>query len=531
MGLEHFPINEDLLYKFIEANKKTFLPKKAKNKGGILINYSMVRMQIPWIMPKVLLAKGLEEKTDSSPVAVTWNRNDKLTDFFESYGVKHLSLNEECKKNIFGLIYAFYKTVCFVLFDGTGDGLKSLKMQGIKVGNNLYEDILRTSPLSTLRTCKNKVVIKKIVHLIWASHTLVRICKKYKIDFAITDDMAYHEGLFIKLFKKNGIRVIAGSNKSEKEVRLFKDGEVIRHNYVDVDDVRKEIQKYSFAQIDWVDKYLEERFKGNNGREIDRQAFSGKRVLSKEELVEQFGIDPNKKTVVIMAHTFTDAVFNYGDYYFRDYYDWTKKTLQLAANNSNCNWVLKPHPTRSSYNESADSIEMMFDRYKKDNMFFLSDDISSESIKNIADVLITIGGNAGAEYACFGIPAIIVGKPYYRGQGYTIEPSTYQEYEKYLLEIENINHLDKKQIENAKKVFYFKNSHANSKNIFSDDFSCLLNKKYDDMISKMSLSYFKNNEGTEYYNDRALEAVIEYMSNNDIKETEYYCRGRDKIVD
>ena len=91
--------------------------------------------------------------------------------------------------------------------------------------------------------------------------------------------------------------------------------------------------------------------------------FTGKKVFTREELQKKLGLDDKKKNVVIMAHTFTDAVFNYGNYYYRDYYDWTEKTLKIASKVKDVNWILKPHPTRAAYNESKDSIENMFKKY------------------------------------------------------------------------------------------------------------------------------------------------------------------------
>lgn len=525
MKTEDFPISSPLLEQFVNYNKKIW-PDKSHNKKYILVNLSMVRMQIPWILPKLLFAKGLEEKTGAKPVVLTWNSNEQLSSFFESFGAKHIALNELCKKNITGGAAALFRTVFFMLSDGTGEGLKQMKIWDLPVGKNLYEDILRTSPLSTIRNCRNKIVIKKIFHLLLSCYTLKKYCMKYPMEYAITDDMAYHEGMFIWLLKSMDTKIAACSNAGAKEVGFTADGEIIRHNWFSADRIREYVKSVTDEETIWVEKYLEEKFQGKNGREIDRQAFSGKKVLTKDDLTRQYGIDPQKKTVVIMAHTFTDAVFNYGDYYFRDYYDWTEQTLRIAASNTKVNWILKPHPTRGSYNESEDSIEKLFAKYQKGHMYFLSDDVSSESIKNIADVLVTIGGNAGAEYSCFGIPAVIVGKPYYYGQGYTIEPKTYDEYKSILEKADEIAPLSEGQVMLAKKVFFFKNGFRKDEdNKFHDEFADLLNNAYNQMQKEIPLQYFKSNDGTKKYNDQILQLVYEYMQEHDLKETQFYKKG------
>lgn len=525
MKMEDFPISSRLLEQFLDCNKKIW-PDRSRNNKYILVNLSMVRMQVAWILPKLLFAKGLEEKTGARPVVLTWNGNQQLSSFFESFGAAHIALNELCKKNISGAAVSLFRTVFFVLSDGTGEGLKQMKIGELPVGMSLYEDILRTSSLSTVRTCRNKIVIKKIFHLLLGCYTLRKYCRKYPVEYAVTDDMAYHEGMFIRLFKSMDAKIIACSNAGAKEVGFNADGEIIRHNWFDADRIREYVKSVTEEEVKWVENFLEEKFQGKNGREIDRQAFSGKKVLTKEDLIRQYGINPQKKTVVIMAHTFTDAVFNYGGYYFRDYYDWTEQTLKIAASNTKVNWILKPHPTRGSYNESEDSIENLFAKYQKEHMYFLSDDVSSESIKNIADMLVTVGGNAGAEYSCFGIPAVIVGKPYYHGQGFTIEPKTYEEYKAVLEKADRIRPLTEDQILLAKKVFFFKHGfRKDDDHKFHDEFADLLNTKYAEMIKDMPLQYFKGNEGTKSYNDALLQQITDYFGTHDMRECEYYQRG------
>ena len=352
--------------------------------------------------------------------------------------------------------------------------------------------------------------------------------KKHTPQVFINDDFAYHEGILIKLFLKKGAKVYASSNVGERETFLNKDDEVVRLMEYGYSKIKEDFKNVPEEAEQWTDLFLEERFLGKNGREIDRGAFYGKNVISRKELTEQYKINPDKKNVVIMAHTFTDAVFNYGNYYFRDYYDWVEETLKLAQNITNVNWILKPHPTRSAYNESEDSIEQLFEKYKKEHMHFLSDDVSAESIKYIADVVVTIGGNAGGEFSCFGIPAVIVGKPYYHGFGFTMEPSTREEYDAILKKAHEIEPLTKEQIKTAKQVFYLRLNMPKKKDeiYFDDEFANLLNLNYQEMIQSMALRYFAGNEGTKEHNGRILKLVTEYAEEHDLHDTAYYRKGK-----
>lgn len=523
--IESFPITEELVEEFIKVNETKWTKNSSQSDKYIIINLSMVRMQVAWVIPKLLFAKGIQDKTGATPVAVTWSDNKLLTKFFDSFGIEHISLDDLCNASKGLGIKAGLKTLATVLSGKSPDKIKNIKVNNCKVGFDIYEDIIRTSSLSTLRSSRNKIAVKKTIHILWAIYALIKYNKKHNISYAVMDDLGYHEGALIKIFDSFGAKVISSTNIGYEYINMTSDGMILRRAQVDRRDYTKLVDTVTEENVKETEKLLEERFAGKSGREIDRGAFAGKKVFSKEEMQEQLGLDKDKKTVVIMAHTFTDAVYNYGYYYFRDYYDWLEKTLEIAEAVTNVNWVLKPHPTRGAYNESSDSIEDMFARHKKSHMFWTGDDVSGESIKNISDVIVTIGGNAGAEYACFGIPSVIVGEPWYSRFGYTIEPTTLDEYKNILTNISDINKLDENQITIAKKLFYIRSNDNRSQKGYKDELASLLNGHYSNMLNKMAISYFKENKGTTEYNDETLKAYCEYIKSHDVKESQYYMRG------
>ena len=524
--IEDFPIDEKVVDEFISENKKKW--KTIKHNGKyIFLNFSMVRMQCGWIIPKILYAKGIEETSGAQPLVFTWNENALLTRFFESYGIQHISYHTVMKKDISSLFKSLWKTFCFMITDGTGDGLKNMYYLGVNVGKPLYEDILRTSPLSTIRSARNSICVKKIVHLLWLAGTFDKLCKKYPIEYGVSDDIAYHEGMLIKIMHQYTNNLFVSNNYRQRKIEIKNDTVERQGQYLNK-QCKEKIHLVSDEQAQWSLQHLKERFQGKNGRVIDRGAFLDKQIYTKKDMKEMIGIDNSKKNVVIMAHTFTDAVFSYGDTFCRDYYDWVEMTLRIASQNEAVNWILKPHPTRFAYNESVDSIELLFEKYKKENMFLLPDEVGGESIKYIADVIITIGGNAGAEYACFGIPVVIIGKPYYSGFGYTIEPTTKEEYKKVLLSIQEKELLDDEQKKIAQKVFYL----ANSKNLeldkspYRDIYAHLSNTQYEKMFKKAPLDYFKDNKGTQNYNSEYLKQISCIFPFDKIEQIEYFMRGK-----
>lgn len=74
----------------------------------------------------------------------------------------------------------------------------------------------------------------------------------------------------------------------------------------------------------------------------------------------------------------------------------------------------------------------------------------------MADVVITVAGTAGIEFAAAGgIPSILAGATSYSGFGFTVEPRTQTEYFQVLANIENIDRLIKGQQDTARKVFLY----------------------------------------------------------------------------
>ena len=524
MRKEDFPISAEGVKKLEAELEKHPEINISDDKGAVYVNLSMVRLQLAWVMPKLIYAKGIADEKGYRIYAICWRENELFEELLGSMGIKLLCLEKLIRSDICGGIKAALKTVGFMLFDGTGTGLQRFRYCGVNAGKYLYEDILRTSSLSTMVNARNKICFKKMLHILWMCSSLERFLKKHHPVYMVADDLAYHEAILLSLFKKNGAEIRNVSVGMEEDILFNKRGEAIRRGECLHRRIAAQLKKGNTSED--ALKLLDGYFKGEGGRILDRGAFRDKQVKDRDQLCKELGFDINKKNIVIMAHTFTDAVLNYGDLYFRDYYDWLDKTLSIAEQTDNVNWILKPHPTRGAYNEAEDSIEDMFERHKKPHMFFLPDDVSTESIKYLADVIITIGGNAGAEFACLGIKPVIVGKPYYHGFGYTEEPASLDAYEKVLRNIAELPALDDEQTAMARTVFSLKNNDAKSDMAFKDDLATKLSGLYTKMLDKMAVDYFQSNEGTMEYNDMVCAFLTDHFKEHDISECEYYSRGK-----
>jgi hypothetical protein len=205
-----------------------------------------------------------------------------------------------------------------------------------------------------------------------------------------------------------------------------------------------------------IDKYLNERISGkvqhfdvvnsykNKDDEIDPTKFRGK-------LKDRY-------VVLVAAHAFKDAPHDSNLTMFRDYYDWFTYTLKYISEhcNSNLVYLIKPHPSAMKYNEEV-VVEKLFNETfnsRHTNVFLIEPSLNTKALIDFVDLTVTCSGTIGIEFACFGIPTLVVGKPFYSGWGFSVEPSNLSEYDSLLSDPLKISKLSMTQINIAKSLFY-----------------------------------------------------------------------------
>ena len=153
-----------------------------------------------------------------------------------------------------------------------------------------------------------------------------------------------------------------------------------------------------------------------------------------------------------MAHVFKDSPHSSSMMLHLDYYSWLFDTIKVASQSKNIDWIVKPHPASSLYNETGD-VEDMINIINSSNIHLCYEDFNTKSIKYCADAIVTVYGTAGLEFACLGIPVLLAGRSFYAGHGFTIEPQTLSDYHKILLSMNKIKRLTENKINSALEVY------------------------------------------------------------------------------
>ena len=201
----------------------------------------------------------------------------------------------------------------------------------------------------------------------------------------------------------------------------------------------------------------------------DLFSFSGtqfnKKILSRDATRRELGLAADKKVAVIFPHILWDGSFFYGEDLFEDYTEWLVETIKAACDNDRVQWVVKLHPAhvvkaeRENYRGKPAElvalegvVETLPEHVK---LVHPGDSISTYSLLETADYVVTVRGTVGIEAALLGVPVVTGGTGRYDRRGFTIDSSSQEEYKARLAKLETYPPLTKDQIELAERYAYY----------------------------------------------------------------------------
>jgi len=436
--------------KFINLNRKYWADIKGSQKKGYIL-VDGLKSSAAYLVVASRAVKSIEENTGCLPIVLanafsfSWGFWKKV---YESYNINNfLYLKNYYWRAVF-VFRALILSLDFYMKKRNVSDLLKLEFEGVYVGDLIYDNILRFN--------KGLYTIEKIkwnyFGYIFSAFLRVMICKeifnKYNIKYVyVCLPVFIKGGILVRIADQKGAIVVLASRKLMKS---YEGLDIMEGKYrprkLDVEALRQKDQLYKD-----IDAYFNKRFSGEVN-EIDvLKSYKGKIEYNKDVLCERLGLDKSKPIVFIMPHAFSDGPHHtpIEKLLFRDFYVWLVETIKCVSEITNINWIMKPHPMSFKYNEEGE-VKRLVDLYGKNNIKICPDDLNTKSIKDIADVILTVQGKSGLEFGCFGIPAIVTSQASYSGFGFTIEPRTVEEYFNLLKNISAIPKLNEDQIKTAK---------------------------------------------------------------------------------
>jgi capsule polysaccharide export protein KpsC/LpsZ len=275
--------------------------------------------------------------------------------------------------------------------------------------------------------------------------------EEYDIKAVVTSHNVYAEyGILCRLANQYGADVYL---KDMKVFKLYDEKIHINEHFLKPSRQEYEEALSDEALYQKALEYLTSRLDGTADQIDVKNAYKNKTIYTKDNILDYFDLSRENKNVFILAHAFSDGPHVGGGLLFNDYYHWLVEAIKIMSTVKGVNVFVKPHPSSYMWSETG-AVEEILSQLSIDNIHILPNDFNTNSIKDIADYLLTARGTAGLEFSCFGIPTITAAQGYYSGFGIAHEPKTRKEYENTLKSILKIGTLSEEVKKRAIIILY-----------------------------------------------------------------------------
>ena len=449
---------DESISEFVTANKP-YWPELNCRDRGILIEGHLSQYGPNYLLRTAVAARAIQEKTNLDIEVIfngfshQWVSSKKA---YRSFGIDkwvHMG-NYFFVSNFAYYFLSRVFAVWHVSRLNSPEDILKITFNSIKVGDLIYDDVLRNAKQKTIETI-NGHVRKAIANSFYYYLQYRQLFKRRSYTYYVATHTAYSEyGLLCRVALMNGVKLIETTDIqmafyeqiSNERLPTYHDGiknsilSGLKGFHLELEKLRVDAKQSLHLRLD------------SKIMQIDAQkAYVGK-IYNKSELEQKLGIEHGRKIVFVLAHVFSDAPHLSSAMLHADYYQWLSTTLDICAKSTGVSWIIKPHPSSAIYGESG-LVERMVQDVKSSNVLICPADLNTKSLSTCSDALITVHGTAGLEFSCLGMPVVLAGKPFYSGFGFTNEPHNKADYEKTLIGLSDIVPLTSDQINKALEVY------------------------------------------------------------------------------
>ncbi|WP_429038566.1 hypothetical protein [Aeromonas media] len=438
--------------KFIELNQKHW-SHRHNGEVGILVEGFLDSPTS--IVEKSRLANAAREASGLNVKVLVRGMKQKASNvipIYRSFGINNFFcwwLNYINPGVVFFSLCSFFYVLFFLK---NGNKLVDYRKDDILIGDLIYDSLIRNIPnsytIDRLSLFSHGRVIFRSLCFYYGNKNIL---KKNDILFVVSSHNVYAEyGMLCRQAHARGATILL---KDMDVYKMYTPQMNINEHFLKAD---KKVIDEAFRCSDLTGEisYYQSRVLGISAQIDIQNAFKNKKTYTKKESLSLHSdFSDEKVCVFVMAHAFSDAPHVGEGLLFKDYYDFLEKTLITLNGNNDINCFVKAHPSSYMWGEKG-GVEAIVEKNKLNHVCILPMDYNTNSIIDIADVIVTAKGTAGLEFSCAGIPAITAGKGYYHGFGICFEPESVSEFYKMLSEIKNIKRLDDDKIRKALIVLY-----------------------------------------------------------------------------
>jgi hypothetical protein len=179
----------------------------------------------------------------------------------------------------------------------------------------------------------------------------------------------------------------------------------------------------------------------------------------KEVIWRELGLDPGKPTATLFPNSFTDSSTMDLDGAFSDIFDWIDHTVRFFAERPEYQLILRAHPAEVLDPNATESLAgVLKERHPRlpENIRYVPPEskISSYQLLQLSRASLVYVSTIGIESALQGVPCLLVGRPHYRGRGFTTDVESTDQYRSLLQRLPDLQPLSTEEIEVARRFAY-----------------------------------------------------------------------------
>lgn len=173
-----------------------------------------------------------------------------------------------------------------------------------------------------------------------------------------------------------------------------------------------------------------------------------------EQTRKILGLD-RRPIVLLAANVIGDSLTLGRQVFSRNMTEWLEHTIQTFANRHDVQFLIRVHPGER-YTQGPSVAELVRQTLPKlpDHIHLIEakEPVNTYDLVEIADLGLVYTTTVGMEMAMSGLPVIVAGQTHYRKKGFTLDPSSWEEYDGLLEQIvvsPNEHRLTHEQVERA----------------------------------------------------------------------------------
>tara|TARA_Y100000816_G_scaffold69831_1_gene46728 strand:+ start:1289 stop:2869 length:1581 start_codon:yes stop_codon:yes gene_type:complete len=414
-------------------------------------------------------------------------RDNQLNKIYKSFKIQNV-FYINIKQNTLKFLILIKSVLCFILsfleiiFGSRTKFIKNFKIQGIYFGDIIYDHFIRQNNQYERNNLISFSFFKLLFITLYKFFYINELISKHKFNYIISNTHTYasNSAIAMRIALQKNIKVI---NILSSRIRVYKKlYQSFRSElFFDVEEM-KDLKSIDRNWNKKLDIYFNKRFEGKIKHHNVIDAYSNK----KRDIGNIFPKNKFKKVILFAPHAFPDANHAFGKLIFDSYYHQFLKTLEIAKKTKEFLWIVKNHPTNHKFKSDKYKFgeeEIVLNKLKtikNENIFYCPSNLSTKSLIEFSDLIITGRGSIGLETAILGKKALLCGEHFYSNKGITFDPKNIDEYENIICKKKNKTKLSKSKILLAKKLFYifaFKNSHLKEDMIQRNNYINIVSNK------------------------------------------------------